>query len=53
MGAGQSTQSSPQIAQLQLDFDDAKKEIDTMYANNDHLATKTDLNQAVNIIKND
>ena len=49
MGAGQSTngQSSPQIAQLQLDFDDAKKEINTLYTTDSYKATKSDLDEAV------
>jgi len=47
MGAGQSTNgqitSSPQLTQLQTDFDSTKTKIDSIYANNKDLAIKDDL----------
>ena len=49
MGAGQSTngQSSPEIVKLQTEFAEANTKIDSIYKNNNNLATSLDLNTAV------
>ena len=49
MGAGQSTnsQSSPEIVKLQTEFAEANSKIDSIYKNNNNLATSLDLNTAV------
>jgi hypothetical protein len=49
MGAGQSTngQASPELMKLQSDFAEANNKIDSIYKNNNNLATQIDLNSAV------